>query len=123
MKILLVGHCLPDRFMLSSAVKHALPDAKTEAVNTERDLDRHLPDAALLLVNRVLDGRFEASDGVSLIAGLSDGADGDGPALMLVSNFPEAQLAAEQAGAAPGFGKSKMRSEEAARRLRDAVGA
>lgn len=123
MKVLLVGHCMPDRFMLTSAVKHALPEATTERVNSDRGLEKHLPGAALLLVNRVLDGRFDAPDGVALIGALAADRNGDGPALMLISNFPEAQEAAVEAGAAPGIGKSGMRSDEAAQRLRDAVGA
>jgi hypothetical protein len=41
--------------------------------------------------------------------------------MMLVSNFPEAQKAALEAGAAPGFGKSSAGSAETAEKLRTAL--
>jgi hypothetical protein len=41
---------------------------------------------------------------------------------MLISNFPEALAEAEELGAVPGFGKKTAGSEEAAKRLREAVG-
>jgi len=122
MKALLVGHCLPDRMFLSRAVKRALQEVETEAVNSDNALEKHFEDADLLLVNRVLDGRFQAAGGVDLIRSLSERR-GDGrPAMMLISDYPEAQREAEQAGAAPGVGKSQLRDDEAARRFREAAG-
>lgn len=116
--VLLVGHCGPDAYMLRSAVRSALPNAEIVMVDDEATLAAKLDSANLLLVNRVLDGRFESDDGIGLIASLSP----DRPArFMLVSNFADAQARAEAAGAVPGFGKSQIRSEETTRRLRAAL--
>jgi hypothetical protein len=40
---------------------------------------------------------------------------------VLISNFPEAQVAAEEAGALPGFGKKDVRAESAERSIRSAL--
>lgn len=122
MKALLVGHCLPDRMSLSRAVKRALPDVKTEAVNSDNALEKHFEDADLVLVNRALDGRFQASSGIDLIRSLGERRANGRPAMMLISDYPDAQEEAQQAGAAPGVGKSQLRGDEAARRFREAAG-
>lgn len=121
-RVVLVGHCRPDAAHLKTVVERAVPGAVVEAVNDEADIDAAGSD--LLLVNRVLEGRFGAGSGVELIRRMA-GNRGDGaagPALMLVSNIPEAQREAVSAGAVPGFGKSDAYSAEAAARLRRAVG-
>lgn len=113
--VALVGHCGPDTFALRSAIRSALPGAEVVSVQDEKSLAA--TDADLLLVNRVLDGRFHDGSGLKLIERLASA----GPAVMLVSNYPDAQAAAEQAGAAPGFGKSELYSDQMKQRLRDAL--
>ena len=113
--ILLVGHCGPDTFALRSAMGRF---GRVEMVNDAETLSGRLADASLLLVNRVLDGRFATESGIELIRELS----GDGsPALMLVSNYPEAQAEAEAAGAVPGFGKAELYDEQTAERVQAAL--
>lgn len=119
--IALVGHCRPDAFALRSAAGSLIPGAEVSMVADEAGLRAAVESADLLLVNRVLDGAFETESGIELIRILS-AAEG-GPALMLVSNFAEAQTEAEAAGALPGFGKREMYAEETAQKLRDALGA
>lgn len=121
MKVLLVGHCMADRFSLTRAVERALPGAETDGVNSDSALEAAIDDAALLLVNRALDGRFGARDGVELIRSLA-ARNGARPAALLVSNYADAQAAALEAGGAPGFGKNDLRSEETHRRIRAAAG-
>lgn len=112
--VLLVGHCGPDAYMLRSAVRSIAPEAEIHMIDDESRLPDLLGSADLVLVNRVLDGRFASDDGVGLIASLSS----DAPArFMLVSNYPDAQSRAEAAGALPGFGKSDMRSEQTRSRI------
>jgi len=113
--VALVGHCGPDVFALRSALRSALPGAEIVTVRDETTLGR--AEADLLLVNRVLDGRFDDESGLKLIERLAGG----GPALMLVSNFPEAQAAAADAGASPGFGKKELYSDATRDRLRAAL--
>lgn len=96
-------------------------DARVETVHDRAELSAKLDDAALLLVNRQLDGSFgvpmgEHGDGVELIRELA--ASENTPSCIVISNFPEAQQAAEEAGALPGFGKKDVRAESAAQSIR-----
>lgn len=122
--VLLVGHCGFDSGGLERAVRNAAPDARVEGVNSRKALDAKLDDASLLLINRQLDGSFgvtmgDHGDGVELIREL--GANDDAPACVLISNFDDAQDAAEEAGALPGFGKKDVRAESAERSIRSAL--
>jgi len=118
--VLLVGHCGPDAWMLKSVVGRAIDRADVRMVNSDDDLRAAVSDASLLLVNRVLDGRFDTESGIDLIRDFAGSA--DAPPCMLVSNFEDAQEAAERAGARPGFGKRDAGTEQTADRLRAAVG-
>ena len=109
--------------MLSSCVHSvALPvttpaGAEVEFISDDHDLSARLPGAALLLVNRVLDGEFPDPGGVELIARTARA----GVPAILISNFPDAQAAAQAAGARPGFGKNAMNSEQAGEMIRAAA--
>jgi hypothetical protein len=118
-KVLLVGHCLPDSFGLGRLVRRAAPGAQAKRVNSERTLKKAIDGASLLLVNRELDGRFLQRSGIELIGALRE--EGLAIPMMLVSNFPDAQQRAEEAGAAPGFGKNQMNQPQAAERIRAAM--
>jgi len=118
-RIVLVGHCGPDVFMLKTAIARLLPDAEIAMANDSSSLNDHLDDDPVLLVNRELDGRFHTTSGVELIASLNDRA--SSPVSLLISNFEEAQTAAQAAGARPGFGKSHLYDDTTAQRLRDAA--
>ena len=117
--VVLVGHCGPDSWMLKSAVRRALCGADVLLVDTPEDLDGVIDTADLLLVNRALDGGFAGASGVAMIAELSQR--NRAPALMLVSNYADAQEEAEAAGALPGFGKAEIGSERMRERLRAAL--
>jgi hypothetical protein len=118
-RIVLVGHCGPDMFMLKTAVSRAVPSAAIEIANEQASLEQYRNDHAVLLVNRVLDGSFSTDSGIDLIGELTkdDGA----PVCMLVSNFPEAQEEAVANGARPGFGKSQLYDERTSKMLREAA--
>jgi hypothetical protein len=118
--VLLVGHCGPDSYALKSAVSRFVPGAQVEFVHDQPGLEKRLPSAHLVLVNRVLDGRFHSDSGIDLIAALAPSATAR---FLLISNYPEAQVAAAQAGAAPGFGKAEMNSPAAKERLLHALAA
>jgi CheY-like chemotaxis protein len=119
-QIVLVGHCAADVFSLKLVIEQAAPGVTVQNVNDMRALEK-LPLAdCLLLVNRKLSWGFSVSDGVELIRQLRQRA--DAPAAMLISNLPDAQAQAEQAGALPGFGKAELAGEKARRRLQAALG-
>lgn len=120
--VVLVGHCVPDAALLRRAVQRAAPGARVERVNDGRQLAAAAAEADLLLVNRALDGEFSHATGVELIAQLAADRRGARPALMLISNYDDAQRAAEHAGALPGFGKAEVGAEETFARLARALG-
>ncbi|MCC6659755.1 MAG: hypothetical protein IT437_02590 [Phycisphaerales bacterium] len=112
-RIVLVGHCGPDAAVLRSTLRRLVPGATVDRANDDGQVAASLPTADLLLVNRALDGDFEAADGVEMIRSLPPG----GPITMLISNFPHAQESAVAAGAAPGFGKAEIGAQHTADRL------
>lgn len=119
-QVILVGHCGADRFMLEEAVGRALgPDVVIDSANTSDQLQRHAMSDSLMLVNRLLDGRFDAGDGIELIGHLSQQA--DPPTAMLISNYLDAQEQAVAAGAVRGFGKSDLDDPATVALLRQAV--
>lgn len=119
--IVLVGHCRPDAFGMRAALGRYAPGAVFVEVNDRDGVDAHAEaENTVFLVNRVLDGRFADSDGVGLLRSLPAAAVGRAA---LVSNLPEAQAAAQEAGAVPGFGKSEMYSDRARAAIEALVGA
>lgn len=96
------------------------PGAVVESVADEESAFRAALASDLLVINRLLDGEFEAPGGVELIRQL--GLRGVAARLMLVSNFRDAQDEAEAAGAVPGFGKRDLYAETTRRRVRDSLG-
>ncbi|MBX3365511.1 MAG: hypothetical protein KF866_12205 [Phycisphaeraceae bacterium] len=114
--IVLVGHCRPDAGMISSMVRRAAPQARIANVESLRELLANLPEACLLLVNRVLDGDFNTADGVDLMRSINPCS-----TWMLVSNFEDAQSRAMEAGALQGFGKSMLYDSSTLERVRQAV--
>jgi hypothetical protein len=116
--IVLVGHCGADGFLLRNAVTRAVPEARIERVDDQDSLAAHLQSDRLLLINRVLGGDFDEESGIELIRRLRGAA--NPPRLMLISNYPEAQQAAVEAGAPPGFGKRNVNDAATVRLLREA---
>ena len=105
-KVILVGHCVPDTFMLRSLVMRTLPHIELTNVNDLAALDAQADAQSLLLVNRELDGSFPTASGIELIQQFS--AKDNAPTMLLISNYDDAQEAARKAGAVEGFGKSEL---------------
>jgi hypothetical protein len=121
-RVVLVGHCGFDSGMLGEFAKRLVPGAEVLRINSQSSLDDACAGAgdALLLVNRVLDGRFAVGgSGVALIQSLAEQP--DPPAMMLVSNYEDAQSQAVAAGALPGFGKSQLADPSLAERLTESL--
>ncbi|MBX3403498.1 MAG: hypothetical protein KF699_08830 [Phycisphaeraceae bacterium] len=116
-KIVLVGHCVPDSFMLKGVIERAIPGAMVVRANSDEELGRESSGAALLVVNRVLDGEFADTSGLSVVRS----AVARRARAMLISNFPESRAEAEAAGGLPSFGKKDAGAEETVHRLRAAV--
>jgi len=74
----------------------------------------------LVIINRKLDADY--SDGIQLIQKIKHSSEVKPCKLMLVSNFPEYQDEAVQAGAEYGFGKNDYRKPETVSRLNSHLG-
>ncbi len=119
-RVILVGHCGPDSTYLRIAVTAAAKEVSVVSADDDATLKRLIAGGAdLLLVNRQLDYGFTAYEGVKLIEDLR--LKNPDLRMMLISNFPEAQQAAIQAGALPGFGKSDIGRPRAKEILRTAL--
>lgn len=119
-KVVLVGHCGPDSSFLKLAVNRALPGSTVVSADDAASLDKQIEQGAeLLLLNRVLDYGFDVDEGTQLIRALRP----KHPKLkfMLVSNYDDAQKAAMQAGALPGFGKRDIGSPKVTEMLKGAL--
>ena len=121
-RVALIGHCVPDSGMLKSVVSRIFPACEVVRVNDEQTALDEVKRSDLLLINRQMDGDFPGVSGmgINLIRELR-GVPERKAALILVSNFEDAQQEAVGIGAAPGFGKAKAGSAEAAERMRAAV--
>jgi CheY-like chemotaxis protein len=115
--ILDVGNCSPDhsaitRFLTGQfdcqvVQAHGLDDALVELRTRPYDL---------VLVNRKLDR--DHSDGIDVIREIKSDAALAAVPCMLITNFPEHQDAAVEAGAVPGFGKLELSRPETLEKLR-----
>jgi DNA-binding NarL/FixJ family response regulator len=117
--VVLVGHCGIDGPRLQSELSR-LPDVHVTRVNSPADLERACNGHAdLLLVNREPVGFDE--DGLAIVRQVAQRY--PRTKVILVSDYPEAQSEALEAGAIKGFGKSLMGSEELRQRVRAALAA
>lgn len=117
--ILDVGQCSLDHRTISAFFADRFK-AKVTRAHGQRDAQQALMDSPfnLVLVNRLLDR--DGSSGLELIRTLKQDPRPElsSVPVMLVSNHPEAQQAATEIGAEPGFGKAHLRSEETLARLK-----
>ena len=118
--VVLVGHCGFDSGTLTRFAGQLVPRAQVVRVNDQSALDNACTPGALLLINRVLDGRFDVGgSGVALIQRLAEHE--PRPTMMLVSNYDDAQQQAVKAGALRGFGKSEIGDATTFHRLTEAI--
>jgi CheY-like chemotaxis protein len=120
-RVALVGHCGPDASYLRLAVSRAVKDAQILFADDQHTLKKLVDGGVdLILFNRQLDYGFETDEGVEMIKRLRT----TNPSLkaMLISNYPEAQQAARQAGAVEGFGKREIGSPRVSELIRSALG-
>jgi CheY-like chemotaxis protein len=121
-KVVLVGHCGPDSSYLRMTIKKAVPDVEILAADDSAELSKVLesknPD--LLLFNRELGYGFTPDLGVEVIRVLRPTM--PNLKMILVSNYADAQQAAEAAGALPGFGKRELGTPRVTELLKHALG-
>ena len=119
-KVALIGHCGPDSSYLRMAVSSVARGVQVLSADDSKELGQLLSNGVdLLLFNRVLDFGFDDHEGVSVIRKLRQIH--PDIKMMLVSNYADAQAAAVEAGALPGFGKRDIGSPKVKEMLRAAL--
>ncbi|MCP4174647.1 MAG: response regulator transcription factor [Fuerstiella sp.] len=119
--VLSIGQCRPD----NAAITHFLTsnfDVKVLETDLADDSLAALQSSSvdLILINRKLDADY--SDGMEIMKLIKSDPQTEQIPVMLVSNFPESQEQAVEAGATYGFGKAELSSPETVGRVRNALG-
>ena len=120
-RILDVGQCGPDHATISSFLKRNF-DCEVDRAHDAEDALRQVAAGAfdLVLINRKLNADY--SDGIQIIRHMkADKATADVP-VMLVTNYPDQQDAAVEAGALRGFGKLEFDDPATRARLAAVLG-
>ena len=120
-KVVLVGHCGADSSYLKLSVRQADPDAQVLSATSTAELKQHLDAGAdLVLFNRQVDYGFSSYEGVEIIREFKQSH--PDARMMMITNYPEAQQAAIDAGALPGFGKRELGSQRVKDLLKQTLG-
>ncbi len=119
--VILVGHCGFDSRGLMAFIKEVNRggDVKITRVNKQKGLAEYRNEQSLWLINRVLDGRFDAGDGLEMIK--LEAQEAGGHRLMLITNYEDWLDAAQKAGGLEGFGKSEVGTSQAGEILKRAM--
>ena len=118
-QIILVGQCSFDTASLYAFIQQNT-DTPIKSAHNNQDLANFLSPDSLLLINRVLPAAFDTDSGVELITKLSN-LHAPSPRMILISDLPDAQQQAEEAGALPGFGKSQLNDDLTTQRFHQAL--
>jgi len=119
--VLSIGQCAPDHAAISQFLTSNF-DVKIVTADLPADSQKALSEHAvdLVLVNRKLDADY--SDGMEILKAVKENPETSSIPVMLVSNFPEWQEKAVDAGATYGIGKAELSSPETVERVRGALG-
>ena len=119
-KIALVGHCGIDGPRIQKQISSILDDADVAMANDPDALNEVVDGGVdLLLFNRELGFGFDDEQGVDVMAELRESH--PDLKMMLISDFPDAQAAAKQVGALPGFGKADLGTSKVEQALKNAL--
>jgi two-component system chemotaxis response regulator CheY len=115
-RIVSVGQCGPDHATISSFLR-SMFDCEVVSTDGLVDTIRELKSAPvhLVLINRKLDADY--SDGIEILRAIKSDAEIAHAPVMLVTNYPEHQDAAVEAGALRGFGKLEFEHAESKKKL------
>ena len=120
-KVLDVGQCQPDHARIARLLQGNF-EVEIQCANSR---DQALELAAqglwdLILINRILDA--DGDNGLEIVRLLKSDPRTSAIPVMLVSNFPDAQTSAVEAGAERGFGKQELDEPATVDRLREWLG-
>ena len=114
-KILSVGSCGHDNSQIRSVVDDTEIQYKTANTAADGQMMLSQENFDLVLVNRIID--YDGSSGIDFILKNKTAQ----TPFMLISNFAEAQKAAIDSGAEPGFGKSELHNPQVKEKILTAV--
>ncbi|MFT4558008.1 MAG: DNA-binding NarL/FixJ family response regulator [Planctomycetaceae bacterium] len=120
-RVLDVGQCNPDHAAISRLLNEHF-DVEIVRAHSESDTIAALQSGNfdLVLINRKLDRDY--SEGLNILHMVKSDFAMSNAAVMLVSNFPEAQESAVAAGAVYGFGKAELGNADVLERLAAILG-
>jgi len=119
-RVLDVGQCSFDHGTISRFLRQNFGVQVDEAETADDALSALRSEPyALVLVNRVFD--TDGSSGIDLIRALKADPALSDVAVMLVSNYPDAQAQAIDLGALEGFGKAQLRDQATGEKLKQAL--
>jgi CheY-like chemotaxis protein len=115
-RVLSVGQCGPDTATIRNYLT-SMFDCEVVSTDALADTIRELKSAPvdLVLINRKLDADY--SDGIEILRAIKSDAEIAHAPVMLVTNYPEHQDAAVEAGAMRGFGKLEFEHAETKKKL------
>jgi len=115
-KVLSVGQCGVDHAAISRMLQTHF-DVQIHSAGSDSEARNLIKQQQydLILVNRLYD--FDGSPGLPLVEHIKSDPVSQGIAIMLVSNFAEAQQEAIAAGAVMGFGKAELHHPDTISRL------
>jgi CheY-like chemotaxis protein len=115
-RILVVGNCAGDHAAIRRALRKGRDVEVVQGLSANDALELLAEEPfALVLVNRRLHG--DGSDGIPLIRRIKADPRFAAIPVMLLSDYPEHQKTAVEAGALPGFGKSALDAPETQQKL------
>jgi CheY-like chemotaxis protein len=115
-RVLSVGQCAVDHAAISRLIEGSFAATVVPAASAVEALDALRGGSfELVLVNRKLDA--DSSDGLDIVRAIKQDPQVRATPVMLVTNYPEHQQAAIEAGAEPGFGKHEYDRPETPARL------
>lgn len=116
-RVLVVGNCSGDHSSIRQTLRQHFDVDVVRGFSADETMGLLGSDGPfdLVLVNRRLSS--DGSDGVQLIRRIKSDPRTSDTTVMLLSDYPDYQAAAVEAGALPGFGKSQLHRSETEQRL------
>ena len=106
-RVLDVGQCAADHWVISRLIRDHFDAEVVQAHGMDDTLEKLKGEQFdLVLINRKLDADYR--DGVEIIRRMKETPELTDVPVMLVSNYPEHQRMAVEAGAMAGFGKAQF---------------
>lgn len=116
-RVLDVGNCVPDHSAIRRLVEKNFDAQVLQAHHADDALQTlRAGEVHLVLVNRKLD--IDYTDGLEIIKLIKADPQLQQVPVMMVTNLPDHQEIAVQAGAEPGFGKNHLGHQETVDKLR-----